>query len=338
MLGRMNSSRKPWTDVPSPGRRPVPGTAPALLAAAALALGSLALSALLASPAARADAPAAPRASFVEAADGVPLCVYETGNPQGRELLLIHGYSQSYAVFRQQFDSSLGRDYRIVAFDLRGHGCSGKPWKEEAYTGTRVWADDVATVIRATGLRRPVVVGWSFGGYIAAHYARHYGVDGIAGIVLVGSNAGLPPEPTDPAILERLARLREGKRDMVPDVDAQIANGRNFVKMMTAGPAPAAMQETMFAANQMLPVYAQRAMWSLALSNQDVIPALRTRVLFLVGSKDGSQSVEVLRTAAATLPDGHVEVIEGSGHAPFIDAPAEFDARLRAFVEATVKR
>jgi pimeloyl-ACP methyl ester carboxylesterase len=65
---------------------------------------------------------------------------------------------------------------------------------------------------------------------------------------------------------------------------------------------------------------------------------LRTRVLFLVGSKDGSQSVEVLRTAAATLPDGHVEVIEGSGHAPFIDAPAEFDARLRAFVEATVKR
>ena len=329
----MNSRRTPRTDTPSPGHRPAPSPA-----RTATSIAGLALAALLASPVALADTAAAARASFVEAKDGVPLCVYETGNPQGRELLLIHGYSQSYAVFRQQFESSLGKDYRIVAFDLRGHGCSGKPWKEEAYSGTQVWADDVATVIRATGLRRPVVVGWSFGGYIAAHYARHYGVDGFAGIVLVGSNAGLPPEPTDPATLERMARQREGKRTMAPDVDAQIANGRNFVRMMTAGPAPAAMQEVMFAANQMLPVYAQRAMWSLALSNQDVIPALRTRVLFLVGSKDGSQPVEVLRKTAATLPDGHVEVIDGSGHAPFIDAPAEFDARLRAFVEATAPR
>ncbi len=305
---------------------------------ALLTRAALWLALALAVPAARAaDAPAG-RASFIEATDGVPLCVYETGNPQGRELLLIHGYSQSYAVFRKQFESSLGRDYRIVAFDLRGHGCSGKPWNEEAYSGTRVWADDVAAVIRATRLQRPVIVGWSFGGYISMHYARHHGVDGLAGIVLVGSNAGLPPEPTDPALLEQLARQREAKRSMAPDIDAQIAYGRNFVKFMTAAPAPAEMQEIMFAANQMLPVYAQRAMWSLALSNQDVIPALRTPVLFLVGSKDGSQSVDVLRSTAATLPDGRVEVIEGSGHAPFIDGQAQFDERLRAFVEATSPR
>lgn len=315
----MNSPRSPLTN--------------ALLSLIACALLAPSVSAAQA-----ADAAAAGRASFIEAPDDVPLCVYETGNPQGRELLLIHGYSQSYAVFRKQFESSLGRDYRIVAFDLRGHGCSGKPWKEEAYSGTQVWADDVATVIRATRLQRPVIVGWSFGGYIAVHHARHHGVGNVAGIVLVGSHGGLPPEPTDPAALEQLARQREAKRTQTPDVDAQIAYGRNFVRFMTAGPAPADMQEVMFAANQMLPVYAQRAMWSLALSNQDVIPALRTPVLFLVGSKDGSQSVDVLRATAAKLPNGRVEVIEGSGHAPFIDGQAQFDAQLRAFVDSTAAR
>ena len=88
--------------------------------------------------------PAARAASFdyITSSDGTPLCVYETGNPQGRPLLFIHGFSQSYAVFKRQFESDLAKDFRIVAFDLRGHGCSGKPWSETAYAGTKIWADD----------------------------------------------------------------------------------------------------------------------------------------------------------------------------------------------------
>lgn len=298
----------------------------------ALLLGS-ATASLTAAPAAAAG----PLHDFVTAPDGVPLCVFETGNPAGRELLFIHGYSQSQAVFKRQFESDLARDFRIVALDLRGHGCSGKPWDEQSYSGTRVWADDVATVIRERGLKRPVLVGWSFGGYIAVHYARHHGVGDLAGLVLVGSNAGLPPEPTDAATLERFARQREARRAMLPDIEAQIASGRGFVRLMTAQPAPPDLQEIMFATHQMLPVYAQRAMSGLSLANQDVIPRLTGPVLFLVGAQDGSQSAEVLRTAAGQLPQGRVEVLEGTGHAPFIDAPEAFNARLRAFVETTAR-
>lgn len=335
----MNWPTSPPTEPALPARRLTSARRARRASGLALVLLVLAVLAVPAGAAVAAvDAPPAARSSYVEAGDGVPLCVFETGNPRGRELLLIHGYSQSHAVFRLQFDSALARDHRIVAFDLRGHGCSGKPWQEQAYAGTRVWADDVATVIRATGLRRPLVVGWSFGGYVAVHRVRHHGVERLAGLVLVGSNAGLPPDPTDPAVLERIARQREARRNQAPDVAAQIAAGRDFVRLMTASPAPPALQEVMFAANQMLPVYAQRAMWSLALSNHDVVPALRIPVLFLAGSKDGSQPLDVLRTTAATLPDARVEVIEGGGHAPFIDAPAEFEARLRAFVEATAGR
>lgn len=57
----------------------------------------------------------------------MPLCVFETGNPAGRELMLIHGFSRSDVVFKPQYEGSLARDFRIVALDLRGHGCSGKP-------------------------------------------------------------------------------------------------------------------------------------------------------------------------------------------------------------------
>ncbi len=268
---------------------------------------------------------------FVTARDGVPLCVYETGNPQGRELLLIHGFSQSHAVFKRQFESSLAKDFRLVAFDLRGHGCSGKPAQESAYRGTRIWADDVATVMRARSMRRPILVGWSFGGYVTMNYLRHHGSRDIAGIVLVGSNAGLTPWPTDPAVLAKLAAQGEAKRTLRPDIRAQIAAGHEFVAVMTAQPADAEMQEIMFATNLMLPTYVRRALHALSLNNNDLIPRVQLPLQIIVGDRDATQSATDLRALAARLPAARVDVVEGAGHATFIDAPERFDALLRDF-------
>ena len=278
----------------------------------------------------------ASESSFVPAADGLPLCVYETGNPAGRELLLIHGFSQSYAVFKRQFEGSLARDFRIVAFDLRGHGCSGKSWQESAYSSSQSWADDVATVIRERKLKRPLLVGWSYGGYINVDYVRHHGTAGIAGLVMVGSNAGLIA--LTPELRQQMAKTREVTRGMKPDVEAQVAAGKTFVSVMTAKPAPDDMRDIMFATNQMLPTYVRRLIASRSLENEDMPPKLTTPVLLLVGNKDGSQSVDALRALATRLPQGQITVMDGAGHAAFIDDPAGFDAEIRRFVTATALR
>jgi non-heme chloroperoxidase len=62
--------------------------------------------------------------SFAVAPDGVRLAVYEWGNPSGPELLLVHGFAQCHLCFQPQVRSALARDFRIVAFDFRGHGAS----------------------------------------------------------------------------------------------------------------------------------------------------------------------------------------------------------------------
>ncbi|MCP5327772.1 MAG: alpha/beta hydrolase [Sinobacteraceae bacterium] len=277
---------------------------------------------------------------YLTGADGVPLCVLDTGNPQGRELLLIHGFSQSYAVFKQQYQGPLAADHRIVAFDLRGHGCSGKPWVASAYDRSRTWADDVDAVIRAKHLGRPLIVAWSFGGYVAAHYVKHHGTAGIAGLVLVGSHAGLLPPPTDPALLARLEATRAASAARLPDIEAGIAEGHGFVKAMTVKPAPADLAEIMFASQQMLPPYARRAMAALPLQLDEVVPQMTTPTLLLVGDQDRSQSIDTLTALSQRLPDGHLQVIEGAGHATFIDAPQAFAAAILAFenqVQAAVR-
>lgn len=327
-----NAAERPCRPAPGPRTASEPGT-PGARPAARSFPGLLALLltlALLSTPLARAAAGQG-QFGYVTAPDGLPLCVFETGNPQGKELLLIHGFSQSYAVFKRQYEGPLAADHRIVALDLRGHGCSGKPWAESAYSGTRIWADDIDAVIRAKRLAHPLVVAWSFGGYVAVNYVEHHGTKGIAGIVLVGSNAGLPPAPTDPAVLARLDAARAANANRLPDVEAGIAEGRGFVKLMTARPAPPDMAEIMFATNQMLPPYARSAMSRLSLQSDAVVPRMTTPTLLLVGDRDGSQSVEVLGGLAKRLPDGRLKVMAGAGHAAFIDAPQEFDDALREF-------
>ena len=124
----------------------------------------------------------------VKSADGLSIAVQEWGNPKGREILFIHGFNQSYLSWSRQFsDPALAREFRMVTFDLRGHGSSGKPINREAYISDKLWADDVATVIETTGLKKPVLVGWSYGGRIISDYLRSHGGNRLAGINYVGA-------------------------------------------------------------------------------------------------------------------------------------------------------
>ena len=63
----------------------------------------------------------------VEGGGGLRLHVREWGRPDGPPILLIHGRSQNHLCWAPQYDSALADEFRLVAFDLRGHGMSEAP-------------------------------------------------------------------------------------------------------------------------------------------------------------------------------------------------------------------
>jgi pimeloyl-ACP methyl ester carboxylesterase len=121
---------------------------------------------------------------------GLRLHGREWGDPHGPGLLFIHGLSQGDLCWKTQVNGDLASRFRIVTFDIRGHGLSEKPSRPEDYADGQLWADDVAAVIEQTGLERPVVVAWSYGGYIVTDFLRAYGDAAIGGINLVGCPSG----------------------------------------------------------------------------------------------------------------------------------------------------
>jgi pimeloyl-ACP methyl ester carboxylesterase len=279
---------------------------------------------------------AEPRLSTVTGAGGVPLLVAEEGDPRAPGILFIHGFAQSYLSFRRQFASELAGRYHLVAFDLRGHGGSGKPYTEDAYGPSQVWAEDVAAVIRATHLVHPVIVAWSYGGFVAMDYVRHYGVGQIAGIDMVGSLGGLAGSPAFSAGDSDAARAMRTR--------SEHQRSLNLLDNVTAGKETAAGYVTsnmtdedrdiLFATEMMMPSYARRLMGARKLDNVDVVPKVTVPVLFTRGSYDVTMPMDGLEKLLKELPNAKLSAYDKTGHLTFIEHTERFDQELDAFAVA----
>jgi non-heme chloroperoxidase len=271
------------------------------------------------------------QAEYVTAPDGVRLATYECGNPTGRELLLIHGFAQSHLCFAPQLQSDLARDCRIVALDLRGHGASDKPLDAAAYQGPTVWAKDLATVIAAKRLRRPVLAGWSMGGRIIRQYLMNFGDSGLAGINFVSSSVledpsirgpvgGRPRPPASAPIgvqLEAAIAFLDGCYAIKPsEADFRLAVGYNML----------------------LPFQAREAIGGWSTSPADTRPALaKVRVPTLVthGRLDAIVLPLAAEMTAQAIPGSRLSWFDTCGHAPFQEDPTRYNRELTAFITTT---
>lgn len=270
----------------------------------------------------------------VEGAGGVPLNVVTGGHPASPPILLIHGFGQSHYSFVHQLNSDLAGDNFLVTFDLRGHGASGKPWATEDYSEHTVWAEDVAAVVSATGIERPVVVAWSYGTMIAMDYIREHGIAGIAGIILTGGQGGLKPlrmPGTDDPDMAELGEIRELQQS--PDLADNIRAGERVSDLLTASHLPARERELFRSVGLMVPAYVRRAMVHRTLDNQDLADWLSLPVLFALGAEDNPFQLEDAAELAAGRENVSLTVYEGTGHSVFLEQSQRFNAEPRRFAE-----
>lgn len=117
-----------------------------------------------------------------------------------RSLILIHGNSSCKEAFFRQIPE-LRKHYRVVSFDLPGHGVSPNGNSHTAYS-IGAFADIVHELAARLSLGTPLIFGWSMGGYIALEYAaRGYPVKGLAisGTVPIGKHPDDMPRGYHPS-------------------------------------------------------------------------------------------------------------------------------------------
>lgn len=264
----------------------------------------------------------------IRSRDGLVLAGYEYGNPIGPEILFVHGFSQCSLCWNYQFYSpALTNDFRLIAFDVRGHGDSEKPFDLSRYADDRLFADDVHSVMEAFDLRRPVLVGWSYAGRIVSDYVEAYGTRRIAGINYVCARTNNNAAYNGPGT-EFLGDMSGS------DLEANISATRAFVRACyEKQPSPEEF-ETVFDYNMRVSPSIRGAHLSRPASDGSILAKLDVPVLVTQGSEDKLVLRGLGELTAAIVPRARLSLYEGIGHAPFAEDAARFNRELAEFVRA----
>lgn len=139
--------------------------------------------------------------------DDTALAITDTRGP-GRPVVYLNG---SYADQRhwRHVIAELGADWRHITYDERARGKS----KRSADYSFEACLRDLDAVLKATEVDRPLLVGWSYGAYLAVHWADR-NPDRVAGVVSV--DGAMPYGLTGEASRERIRKLFRRMRWLFP--------------------------------------------------------------------------------------------------------------------------
>jgi pimeloyl-ACP methyl ester carboxylesterase len=241
--------------------------------------------------------------------NGAALYCEEHGD--GAPLILIHGGLSSSSDWAPVVPE-LAEWFRVIAPDSRGHGRSENPREKLSYA---LIADDIAALIAALGLRRPVVGGWSDGGQVALELGvRH---PGAAGALIVG--AAYPDF--------EVGGLREAHRSLLgadergvsdtAHLDAELGEFAEEIKALHAGGAEHWEALVRESASMWLDYEGLRP---------DEVGAIQAPVLVLAGDRDELISLDLAVSLYRTLPNAELAVCPQVSH----DGPTPERARVFA--------
>lgn len=223
--------------------------------------------------------------------DGIPIAYMDEGD--GPAVLLIHGFASNHRV--NWVSTSWTRDlvaagHRVIAFDNRGHGESGKPHDPDVYPAP-VMAEDARRLLDHLGIQRADVIGYSMGARIAAFLAIAH-PDRVRRLVFGGLGDAMVKGIGGSA--EIAAALRADSAEDVADAAAR--GFRTFADQ--TGSDREALAACITSARQAI--------------TAEELAAIRAPVLVAVGSEDSiGGSAEGL---AAYIPGAEAFVIPGRDH------------------------
>ena len=239
------------------------------------------------------------------------------------------GFRNRISVGLKQVTGPLADEFRLVTFDLRGHGGSEKPLGPHYYREAERWAGEVEAVIRETGLEQPVLVAWSYAGRIVLDYLQCRGAGALGGVVFVGATSKMDASVVGPAAALMRPMTQAG---LEANLAANLEATRAFLSACTAEPLPAQDLEFMLAFNILVPASVRLNMSARAADYAAVLSSISVPVLVLHGAQDRVCLPSMAAYTSAAVKHGRSIVYPGVGHLPFWEAPERFDADLADFL------
>lgn len=298
-----------------------------------------------------ADALTSGRVVDVRSADGTRLHAEVFGPEDGYPIVLAHGITCAIRVWAYQI-ADLARDYRVIAYDHRGHGRSGVPSRRSNY-GLNFLAADLDAVLEATLKpgERAVLAGHSMGGIAISSWSERYPrrvAERADAVALINTTTGdllrhvqlvpVPPQLTHARVRTAETLLRTF--GAAPLLRAAQRPSRRFVSMMAVGrDADPAVADFVYELFLETPA-ASRGGWARKLidslgTHQHIGLHNLTVPTLVIGSERDRLLPMVSSRHIARMAPNLAEFVELSGgHCAILERPDEVNGYLRRLVES----
>jgi len=249
---------------------------------------------------------------------------YDNFGTGERTVVLVHGLGLNRHSWQWQVPA-LSQDYRVITFDLHGHGESSIPPETPSL---RLFSEQLRELLDHLGISRAAICGFSLGGMIARRFAMDHGDrlwalailhsahardkaahDAIQARVVQAASEG--PAATVEAALERW--FTDGYRRSHPEIMDEV---RRWIL---------ANHKDVYA-----PIYQVLVDGVTELVAPQ--PPIAVPALVMTGDEDHGNSPAMSRAIAAEIPGSQLVILPGLRHMALAESPEMFNAKLQGFL------
>lgn len=246
--------------------------------------------------------------------------IYYEASGRGDPVVFIHGFSLDRRSWDEQV-RSLENEFRVVRYDVRGHGKSAEPVEEFSAH------EDLRSVMDALDVERAALVGLSVGSQIAVDFALVYPARVTALVLAAPGVSGFRQTELPPWMSPIVDALRSGNID-------------SAVTLWAATPLMAIPQRPAADSLMRVMVRDNSDIWMASATLQVPLdpPALsrladiRKPTLIIIGAEDLPAAHQVADTLVACVSGADKHTIPDAGHLVNLAAPNEFNVEMRDFL------
>lgn len=257
--------------------------------------------------------------------NGTELYYEVTGDAKSRPIVLIHGFPFSHEMWQSQVEL-LRNDFRVVSYDVRGHGSSAVG---DGQYMLEFFVDDLIALLDHLKIDKTIVCGLSMGGYVALRSVER-NPERFSAMILCDTSS---EADTNEAKLRRAASIMAVKREGVK------AFAETLLKTVFA---PESLQRKVDAVQMIRRLIESNSSTGicgtlLALASRtettSSLPQMNLPTLILVGEVDKLTPPSISEMMQRKLPSSELYIIPSAAHLSNLENPAEFNKRLRDFLK-----
>jgi 3-oxoadipate enol-lactonase len=250
-------------------------------------------------------------------------------NGDGPAVVLIHGLGLNRNMWQWQLPS-LTPHFRVLRYDLLGHGESDKPVGPYAMTDM---VEQLSVLMNEVGIERAAIVGFSLGGLIAQAFALAH-ADKISALAILNS-AHARSAADRQSIMERVQQVRESG----PEATVDAALARWFSEDFAAANPEILDQVRRWVSANDRQAYPQayKLLADADIGLENAIADIRCPTLVFTGEEDFGNSPQMAKQMAQKIAQSELHILPGLRHMALAEDPAAVNVLLVSFLRKNIE-